>query len=128
MKPNQHTEHAEILRLLDDYHAAMVAARSDTLENLVDSEFTLTHITGYVQPKAEWLRVVRSGDFDYHSIQVHAPALTVEESSDTAVINGRGVFNATINGLKAPWRLQFTLELTRKKGQWKLMYAKYSSY
>ena len=128
MKPNQHVQHAEILRLLDDYHAAMVAARSDTLENLIDSEFTLTHITGYVQPKAEWLSVIRSGDFDYHSIQVDLPALTVEETSDTAVINGRGVFNATINGLKAPWKLQFTLEFTRQKGQWKLMHAKYSSY
>ncbi|SFA69432.1 protein of unknown function [Collimonas sp. OK607] len=128
MKPNQHVQHAEILRLLDDYHAAMVTARSDILENLVDSEFTLIHITGYVQPKAEWLSVVRSRDFDYHSIQVDASTLTVEEMSGTVVINGRGVFNATINGLKAPWRLQFTLEFTRQKGQWRLMHAKYGSY
>lgn len=128
MKPNQHAQRAEMLRLLDDYHAAMVAARSDILESLVDGEFTLTHITGYVQPKAEWLSVVRSGDFDYHSIQVDAPALTVEETSNTAVIKGRGVFNATISGLTAPWRLQFTLEFTREKGQWRLMHAKYGSY
>jgi hypothetical protein len=124
----QQTERAEILRVLDDYHAAMVGARTDILESLLDKDFALVHITGYVQPRAEWLDVVRSGAFDYHAIQMDELSLNVEVMSNTAVLKGRGIFNATITGMKNLWRLQFTMKLAQQKGRWRFMHAKYKSY
>jgi len=46
------------------YHAAMVDARTADLDALLARDFALVHITGYVQPKAEWFDVIRSGTFD----------------------------------------------------------------
>nr|WP_176669838.1 nuclear transport factor 2 family protein [Mannheimia granulomatis] len=41
---------AEIYRTIN---TAMLNADTKTLDRLLDDNFTLTHITGYVQPKAE---------------------------------------------------------------------------
>jgi hypothetical protein len=46
-EPGRNT--AEILGILHTYHAAMVAARTDQLGDLVDDDYSLVHITGYVQ-------------------------------------------------------------------------------
>ena len=40
---------------------AMVAGDAEALGALLARDFTLVHITGYRQPKAEWLADVRSG-------------------------------------------------------------------
>jgi hypothetical protein len=121
-------EYSEIARVLSRYHDAMVAASTDTLEALLDREFTLVHITGYVQPKDEWFSVMRSGDFDYHAIDVDASSLRIEGTDLSAELNGRGVFNATIHGMKRPWRLAFRMSLKRLSKGWVILGARYSSY
>jgi hypothetical protein len=47
---------------------AMVAGDADALGALLADGFTLTHMTGYRQPKAEWLADVRSGEMTYHAM------------------------------------------------------------
>ena len=47
---------------------AMVAGDAEALAALLMNGFTLTHMTGFRQPKAEWLADVRSGVMTYHVI------------------------------------------------------------
>jgi hypothetical protein len=126
------TARTDLLRVLDEYHSAMVSARTDTLDELLTPDFTLVHITGYVQPKAEWFSVIRSGDFDYHAIHLDESSLAVEVNAgtavDTAFLKGRGVFNATISGMKNPWRLQFTIQFAKHQSHWRLVQARYTGY
>ena len=110
------------------YHAAMVEARTDDLDQLLDKEFSLAHITGYIQPKDEWFGVIRSGQFDYHRIDIEEETLAVNITGSTAVLTGRGIFNATINGMRNPWRLQFTMECARQNGRWTITRARYTSF
>lgn len=119
---------AEIRRILHAYHAAMVAARTGQLSDLVDDDYSLVHITGYVQPKNEWFDVIRTRQFDYHRIDIEDRTLSVSVSGDTATVTGRGVFNATINGMHAPWRLQFQMAWSRQHGAWRIKSARYTSY
>jgi ketosteroid isomerase-like protein len=118
----------EILGILQAYHAAMVAARTDQLGDLIDDDYSLVHITGYVQPKDEWFDVIRSGQFDYHRIDIEEQALSVSVSGDSATVTGRGVFDATINGMQAPWRLRFEMNWSRQRGAWRIMSARYASF
>ena len=117
-----------IIETLNAYHAAMVEARVDRLDRMLDAGFTLGHITGYVQPKNEWFGVLRSGEFDYHQIDVDNAALSVRIKGNTAVVEGKGIFNATISGMHAPWRLKFSMALTRHGDVWKFASARYSSF
>jgi ketosteroid isomerase-like protein len=119
---------AEILGILRAYHAAMVEARIDRLAELVDEAYSLIHITGYVQPRDEWFDVIRDGQFDYHKIDIDERTLAVGVSGDTATVAGKGIFDATINGMHAPWRLRFEMRWSRQRGTWRIMSARYSSF
>jgi hypothetical protein len=41
---------------------------------------------------------------------------------------GRGIFNASINGMTAPWRLMFVLELEKHEGVWIIASARYTTF
>jgi hypothetical protein len=114
---------AAVVEVLDDYHRAMVEADTDKLTTLVDLRFSLVHITGYVQPRDEWFEVIRTGQFDYHRIDIDE--VVVRLDADVANVTGSGTFNATINGMHAPWRLRFTLVVVPENGQWRIMSARY---
>jgi len=43
----------ELIELYRNYNRAMVAADVELLDQLLAPQFTLTHMTGYVQPRAE---------------------------------------------------------------------------
>jgi hypothetical protein len=119
---------AQITQTLNTYHRAMVDARIDVLDGLLDREFALVHITGYNQPKDEWFGVLRSGQFDYHKIDVDEETVTVSIQRESAELTGRGIFNATINGAKNPWRLQFTVGFVRRGDRWIIKNARYTTY
>lgn len=124
----QDEDAADIHKMLRAYHAAMVKARTDRLEALVDEHYSLVHITGYVQPRDEWFDVIESGAFDYHDIRIDERALSVRIVGDTATVAGKGIFDATINGMHAPWRLGFDMTWSKKSGTWRIMSARYAGY
>ncbi len=95
---------------------AMVDGDTDALDALLDPGFTLTHITGYEQPKAEWLSQMRAGQFAYH--RVEEVDVTVEVASATARVLGRFVTDATVHGTRADWRLKLTMDYAREHGKW----------
>ena len=53
----------------DGQRRAMVAGDAEALGELLAGDFTLVHMTGYRQPRAEWLADVRSGAMTYHSME-----------------------------------------------------------
>lgn len=124
------TDEETITRTLAAYHAAMVGARVDDLAGLVTEAFSLRHITGYVQPKDEWFAVIRSGDFDYHHIALEQGSLRIgpENEKGDRSVSGRGVFDATIQGMRRPWRLAFDMRFVRLDDGWHVAQARYTSY
>ncbi|MCA4135258.1 nuclear transport factor 2 family protein [Arthrobacter sp. M4] len=94
---------------------AMVAGDIEELDGLLAEDFTLTHMTGYVQSKAEWLDAIASGQMRYHRMETveatsnpegTAPALTVRTLTD-----------ATIWGSRATWRLTLHATFEARDGE-----------
>ncbi len=83
---------------------------------MLDDAFTLTHITGYVQPKAEWLAEIRAGRFTYHAIRQHD--LTVAPTGDTVRLVGGIITDATVYGHRADWRLTLSRDYRRNGDSW----------
>lgn len=117
-----------ILDALSEYHRCMVDALPEELDRILAPTFSLVHITGYVQPRLEWLAAIRSGEFDYHRIELMSEHLNVTTNENAATVTGRGIFHATINGLNAPWPLAFTLQLTNYDGNWLVANASYRTF
>jgi hypothetical protein len=106
----------EVVEAYRAHLRAMVEGDTDSLDELLDGDFTLSHMTGYVQPKGEWLAQIHDGQFDYHDVE--EKDVTVEVEGSTAHLVGRTVTDATVYGTRAPWRLQLALDYARTDGEW----------
>lgn len=96
--------------------AAMLERRVTALGALLADEFVLTHMTGYRQPKLEWLEAVQSGQMRYHTAKDRS--VDVEVNGDTAVLVGKSVVSATIYGARGTWSLQLTTRYQRRHARW----------
>ena len=110
------SDREEVLAAYRAHLRAMTDGDTDALDDLLDDGFTLTHITGYQQPKAEWLSQMRAGQFVYHGVIEKNVAVDVE--GDTARLVGRIVTEATVYGTHADWPLQFTMDYARDGDTW----------
>jgi hypothetical protein len=95
---------------------AMQAGEPDTLRRLIGQGFTLTHITGYVQPGDEWLTEMQQGQFVYHRITVQNISAIV--NGDTARLVARTLTDARVYGSRNVWRLQLALDCARRGDLW----------
>lgn len=95
---------------------AMVAGDASALGDLLADGFTLTHMTGYVQDRDDWLADVRSGRMTYHSIE----DVSVSVSDDEAhpVVDVRTRTDATIWGSRGLWRLRLRITYARLDDGW----------
>ncbi|MFD3308681.1 nuclear transport factor 2 family protein [Streptomyces sp. NPDC058694] len=116
--PDQ-SAHEEITTAFGAYLQAMLDGDTDALDNLLADGCTLTHITGYVQPKDEWLSQMRAGRFLYHGIE--EKSVTVEIDGDTARVSGRFVTDATVYGTRANWRLEMTMDYAHEEDTWSVV-------
>ncbi|AKP66002.1 hypothetical protein ABN16_05070 [Levilactobacillus koreensis] len=117
----------EILKLYRDYNDAMAADDTVALDRLLAPDFTLTHMTGYVQPRAEWLRELRLGTMHYFSsIEDHV------EMTATAAgwrVVGQNRVTASIHGSgKYAWPLNTVMVVEQVDGRWQIMSAVVTTY
>jgi hypothetical protein len=99
------------------YLDAMLEGDTATLDDLLAENFTLTHMTGYVQPKADWLAQIRQGRFLYHSIEEKDTTYDVDDDG-TARLTVRTVTDATVHGTRAGWRLRLATDYARHNDVW----------
>src|SRR5215213_1448243 len=107
---------AAVLANYEDQRRAMVAGDADALGALLAGDFTLVHMTGYRQPKIEWLADVRSGAMTYHSIE--DIDVSVGVSGGAPVVTARTRTAATIWGAFGTWPLQLRITFTHAGSSW----------
>lgn len=96
--------------------AAMQLGDTDRLRGLTDDRFTLTHITGYVQPGDEWLEEMAQGQFVYHQVRVRDQRVTANGAR--AQLIARTLTDARVYGTRNEWRLQLALDYARRGENW----------
>lgn len=104
----------------------MVEARVDKLDELLDDDFVLVHITGYQQSKAEWLEQIRTGQMDYHDIREQS--IEIQVNGAQALLVARNRVHATIWGTKAVWPLHMTTTFAEIDGVWKPTHSRATTF
>lgn len=101
--------------------AAMVAGDTEALGAMLDESFVLTHLTGYRQPKQEWISQMREGRFIYHRMEAHA--VTVSLNGSRARLTGDTHTDSTASGSRRPggWRLRMVQDYEWRDGQWTVL-------
>lgn len=116
----------EILKIKDEKSKIITVSRQLTqmmiekdtagIEKIVDEDFTLTHITGFLQTKKDWLTEIETKSMKYYSYK--EVKTSVEINDDRATFIGQNLLDARIWGTRNNWRLQQTMQFEKRNGDW----------
>ena len=120
MDTNKITDDAsQVLDVTRQLTKLMIKEDTAGINNILDTHFTLTHITGYVQPKDEWFSEIESERMKYYSYNEVKTSVKIE--GDKATFVGQNLLDARICGTRNTWRLQQTMQLEKRNGKWIIM-------
>lgn len=120
------SDETQILQANSDQNQAMIDADTEALDSLLAPGFELVHITGYAQPKEEWLAEIRTGGMAYHEIRPQFVSVKID--GDRALLIARNLVTATIWGTNATWPLEMTTTFERVGILWLLTHSRARTY
>jgi hypothetical protein len=94
----------------------MIKKGTKAMSKILDQSFTLTHITGYIQPRSEWFADIDTERMKYYSAEEVDHSINV--NGDTAEFIQRNLLDARIWGSRHTWRLQQKMRLEKRCGEW----------
>ncbi|MDO4880052.1 MAG: nuclear transport factor 2 family protein [Capnocytophaga sp.] len=115
----ERNDETEILTLTRRFTQLMIDRNTAELDKLVDKDFSLTHITGYVQPKEEWFKEIQAESMKYYSAKEVKHSIKI--SGNTATFVQQNILDARIWGSRNAWRLQQTMTLEKRNGKWVIL-------
>lgn len=104
----------------------MIARDTAAMRKILDDDFTLTHMTGYVQPKAEWLNEVAKESMKYYSAKEVNHTIQVNGNHAEVII--QSMVDARIWGSRNTWRLQQKMKLEKRNGTWIILSSVASTF
>lgn len=110
------TDKSQVLTVTRQLTQLMIDKNLVEMSKILDTHFTLTHITGYVQPKDEWYTEIETERMKYYSYK--EVQTSVEIDADKATFVGQNILDARIWGSRNSWRLQQTMQLEKRNGKW----------
>lgn len=105
----------------------MLTADTSSLKSLLTEGFSLVHITGYEQPRDEWLAHIANGRMRYFSAE-EVDVTVVKVEGHLATLRGRNRVRASIWGTQGTWPLQLDIDFTLINGRWLMQHASGSTY
>ncbi len=104
----------------------MIAKDLSGMKKIMDENFTLTHITGYVQPKEEWFHEIETESMKYYGFQPVSRKVTVNGNKAQVIQQNR--LDARIWGTRNNWRLQQIMKLEKRDNQWIILQSVASTF
>jgi ketosteroid isomerase-like protein len=117
--PQEHEEEQAVRDAEDRRYRAMVEADLETMDRLCADELSYGHASGVRDTKQEYFAKVRSGYYDYHSID--HPVERVEVVGDTAIVVGRMTADLTVQGTRKTIDNLALAVWTKAGGEWRLL-------
>lgn len=112
------TDRDELISLYRQENEAMVNKDIVKLNEILASTMTLQHMTGYVQPKLEWIDQIQNGEMKYYS-SIEESIKDIVIDGDKASLVGQNKVKARVWGSEiATWPLEMKMEFIKTNGRW----------
>lgn len=104
----------------------MIARDTTAMNTMLDQQYTLTHMTGYVQSKSEWFAEVTKESMKYYSAK--EVSINAKLNGNKAEVIVQNLVDARIWGSRNTWRLQQKMELEKRNGSWIILNSVASTF
>lgn len=122
------TNEEQIIELYRQENQAMVEKDISKLDEILSPNMSLTHMTGYVQPKLEWIDQIQNGQMKYFS-STEDNIKNIEISGDYASLIGQSQVKASVWGSGVnTWSLQMKMYFKKQNGAWLISKQEASTY
>lgn len=112
------TDKEEIIELYRTENEAMVSKDINKLNEILKPTMKLTHMTGYVQPKLEWIDQIQNEEMKYFS-STEESIKDIQIDGDSASLVGQNQVRASIwGGGVNTWPLQMKMYFVKQNGNW----------
>ena len=109
-------EEDQIIAVTDSVIQYMIERNTTDLSSILDKDFTLTHITGYVQSRKEWFSEIETEGMKYYTAKKIKHEVKI--SGNNAVSTVQHLLDARIWGSRNTWRLQQKMKLEKRNDHW----------
>ncbi len=109
----------DLLALEDRRYAAMIAIDEPALAACFGDDLIYVHSSGAVDTKASYIAAIKSGKFRYNKCDRFEEKVRIY--GDTALVTGRGVFEAVVEGTARTLRLRYLNVWTKTAAGWKFV-------
>ena len=120
------TDKELLQKLYQNFYRFKINADISGLNQILANDFTLTHMTGYKQPRQEWLSEVKSGKMRY--FKAVEEELIIQHKDNTAMISSKNKVTAQIHGIKGSWNLRLMMNCQKINNRWIISNIVASSY
>ncbi|WP_125588126.1 nuclear transport factor 2 family protein [Companilactobacillus jidongensis] len=122
------TDKEKIVELYRTENRAMVAKDISKLNEILTPSMELTHMTGYVQKKLDWIDQIQNEQMKYFD-SVEDNIKDIKIDGDKASLIGQNQVRASIwGGGVNTWPLQMKMYFVKQNGQWLISNQTASTY
>lgn len=107
----------EVLERFMEFQKAMIEKDLDMLNEILDDDYTLTHMSGKTQTKQEYIDEIMDGTLNYYKSTIDNPQIRIIEE-DKAIFNADVTLDAKVYGMKGTWTLHSQQTMEKINGRW----------
>jgi ketosteroid isomerase-like protein len=106
----------KILAVYQRIDEAMVNKDTVVLDNILDDDYVLVHMTGYPQSKQEWLEQIENEQMKYFKTIPQKTTITID--GNTAILICHTKIDARIYGFRNTWSMNMEMHFEKHGDNW----------
>ena len=118
-KGNLNDDQEEVLERFIEFQYAMIEKDLEKLNELLKDNYTLRHMSGKTQTKAEYIDEIMDGTLNYYKSTINNPSIMIKEK-DKAILKADVTLDAKVYGMKGTWTLHSEQTMEKINGKWYL--------
>ena len=105
-----------VLKRFIEFQNAIIEKDLEKLDEILNDNYTLTHMSGKTQTKQEYIDEIMDGTLNYYESIINNPTITIEKNR--AVLKADVTLDAKVYGIKGTWTLHSKQTMEKINGKW----------
>lgn len=107
----------EVLNKFKEFQQAMINKDAKTLNSIMSEDYTLTHLSGKIQTKNEYIKDIIDGVLNYYHSTIIDPNIVILEDKYAKLIADVEL-DAKVYGIKGTWTLNTEILMEKIENKW----------
>lgn len=107
----------EVLERFIEFQKAMIDKDLNNLNEIINENYTLTHMSGKKQTKQEFIEEIMNGTLNYYMSTIDNPTIILEDDNK-AILKADVTLDAKVYGIRGTWTLHSQQSMEKINNNW----------